>query len=112
MQNAEPDDHIPRGHAETVHSEGHKRDQHAAGEHDRAAAEAPRAKRRAAAGQNDEDHAAILLDEHVPRRQMQIKSDKISEIIDEMHKDDAQDAEPAQRIQLPDPVCFFHKNSL
>ena len=43
---------------------------------------------------------------------MQIKSDKISKIIDEMHKDDAQDAEPAQRVQLPDPVCFFHKNFL
>ena len=61
----------------------------AAGEHNRAAAEAPRAKRRAAAGQNDEDHAAILLDEHIDRRKRDVQPHEIHEIKQEMDDNDA-----------------------
>ena len=112
MQYAEPDDHIARSHAEAVHPEGHKRNEHSAGKDDAAAAEAARTERSAAAGQDDEDHAAILLDEYVPRGQVQIKADKIDQIKNQMDEDHAEDAKAAQRVQLPDPVGFFHGNHL
>ena len=112
MQNAEPDDHIARGHAEAVHAEGHKRDEHAAGKDDAAAAEAARAERGAAAGQDDENHASVLLDEHIPRGQMQVEADKVDQIKDQMDEDHAEDAKAAQRVQLPDAVGFLHGNHL
>ena len=62
--------------------------------------------------QDDEDHAAILLDEYVPRGQVQIKADKIDQIKNQMDEDHAEDAKAAQRVQLPDPVGFFHGNHL
>ncbi len=42
---------------------------------------------------------------------MQVQSDKIAEIVDEVDGDDAQDADAAQGVQLPDAVAFFMADS-
>ena len=59
-----------------------------------------------------EDHAAALLHEHIPCRQVQIKADKVNQIKDQMDQDHAENANAAQRIQFPDAVVFFHGNHL
>jgi hypothetical protein len=43
---------------------------------------------------------------------VQIKADKIDQIKNQMDEDHAEDAKAAQRVQLPDPVGFFHGNHL
>ena len=107
MQHAEPDDDRPVGKAESVHPRGDERDEHDRAEHDQAAAEAPRAERRAAAGQDDKEDAAVLLDELEPRGERKVQADEKLQVEQEMDDDDAEDTEAAERVQLPDPL-FLH----
>lgn len=70
-------------------------------------AEAARAERGAAAGEEDEDHAAVLLDELEPRGEREVQADEKLQVEQEMDDDDAEDTEAAERVQLPDPL-FLH----
>lgn len=95
------------GQAESVHPGGDERDEHARAEDDQAAAKAPRAECRAAAGQDDEEDAAVLLDKLEPRGERKVQADEKLQVEQEMDDDDAEDTETAERVQFPDPL-FLH----
>ena len=102
------DDHVFTRKPQLVHPERYERNEHPAAEHDQPPAEAAAAERGTAAGQDDEDRPAVLLNKRVPRRERQLRAREKAQIKDEMHRDHAQNAESAQRVQLPDTSLLFH----
>ena len=107
MQHAEFHNDIRACHMEQIHAPRHKRNEHPTCEHQRTAPEAPGAERCAAAGEYDEDRAAVLLNEGIQRRKMKLLPEEKAQIEHEMNEDHAENAEAAQSVQLPDAFTFF-----
>jgi len=103
VQHAEPDDDVAVCEAREIHPPGHERDGHAAAEDNRAALHAVRAERHADARDQHEDRAAVLLDIDAQRGEVGLEAHEIAEIEEQVDDDHAEDAEPAQRVELPDP---------
>ena len=104
MQDAEPDEHVAREVQNVDHEERDIRDHESRAEHIHAALKAARGQRSAQAGEQDEQNVAVLPAEQEPARQVKGKAAEGAQVPEGVDGDHAQDAQPAQGIQLPDTV--------
>ena len=104
MQDAEPDEHIVRKVQDLHHKKRDIRDHKGRAEHIHAALKAARGQRGTQAGEQDEQDMAVLPAEQEPARQIKCKAAEGAQVPEGVDGDHAQDAQPAQGIQLPDTL--------
>ena len=107
VQNPKVDDDFLPGKAQKIHAQGHRRADHAAGEDEKPPPGVTASQGGAGAGQQEKEHPAPILHKGEP---LWIchghQGVELHQVIDKVDDHHAQDAQPPESIQLPDPL--FH----